>query len=74
MNPLQIAGLILVLVAFCVMMGLILRYFQRERARALNAGDNGPEKPVALLISGIIASGAALAILTAYLIFFRNWG
>ncbi len=74
MNPQQIAGLILVFVAFCVLMGLILRYCQRERARALQGNDGGAEKPVALLISGIIASGAALAIITAYLVFFRNWG
>ncbi len=77
MNTVQVLSLILVFAAFCGLMGWVLRFCQIERARAQTEGPEGEaraEKRIAMMLPVVIAAGAALAIITAYLVFFRNWG
>ena len=75
-------SLIAVFVAFCTIMGGVLMFCIRERRlvddlnavapltpEAIEAEDN---RLVMVLFCAIIA-GAALALLTGYLVFFRQW-
>lgn len=73
------AALIAILLAFFSIMVAVLGFCLRARRQALSAQrenarpgrDQADDQRVALVLFGGIASGAALALLTAYLMFFR---
>lgn len=72
-------SLMLVFGLFCIIMGAVLALCLRERKRALaNQGidarrDTAADNRVALALFGAIIVGALLALITAYLVFFRQW-
>lgn len=74
MNPAQVLGLALVFATFCVLMGLVLRFCQVERRRALAGEGGGSDQRIAWLLLAVIAVGAVLAVITAQLVFFKAWG
>lgn len=73
------AALIAILLAFFSIMVCVLGLCLRERRRALQINDDlaragrlqNDDQRIALMLFGGITSGAALALLTAYLMFFR---
>lgn len=72
-------SLTIVFAIFCVIMGGVLAFCLRERKRALASEiidarrDEQADNRVAALLFGAIFVGALLALITAYLVFFREW-
>ena len=72
-------SLVLVFGLFCVIMAAVLALCLRERKRAMaNRGidakrDEQADNRVAKALFGAIIIGALLALITAYLVFFRQW-
>jgi hypothetical protein len=76
-------SLTIVFLAFCIIMGAVLMFCIRERrmvdglgnvatAMSAEAMEIEDSRIVKVLFSAIIA-GAALALITGYLVFFRSW-
>ena len=72
-------SLVLVFGLFCLIMAAVLALCLRERKRAMaNRGidakrDEQADNRVAKALFGAIIVGALLALITAYLVFFRQW-
>ena len=72
-------SLVLVFGFFCLIMAAVLALCLRERKRAMaNRGidakrDEQADNRVAKALFGAIIVGALLALITAYLVFFRQW-
>jgi hypothetical protein len=80
-----VVSLTAVFLAFCIIMGAVLMFCIRERrmvdgtdgetksfdsAEAIEAKDNR----IVIVLFGAIIAGALLALITGYLVFFRDWG
>jgi len=75
-------SLIAVFAAFCAIMGGVLMFCIRERRLVDGLNAVAPLTPEAIeaednrlvkVLFGAIIAGAALALLTGYLVFFRQW-
>lgn len=72
-------SLIAILLAFFAIMVGVLVFCLRERKRALlqrivnRSRDEDDDNRVAVVIFGAIIVGAMLALVTAYVVFFRQW-
>jgi hypothetical protein len=72
-------SLIAILLAFFAIMVGVLVFCLRERKRALlqrivnPRRDEDDDNRIAMVIFGAIIVGAALALITAYVVFFRQW-
>jgi hypothetical protein len=79
-------SLALVFIAFCVLMGAVLGYCIRERRAVEGSGRDArshahrtpqemerQDQRIVLVLFGAIIGGAALALITGYLVFFRSW-
>ena len=70
--------IVILLVFVCIMFG-VLAFCLRERKRALaNQGidarrDEDADNRIAMVLFGGIIVGAVLALITAYVVFFRQW-
>jgi hypothetical protein len=70
--------IVILLVFFAIMVG-VLAFCLGERRRALAQStrdaerDQAADTRVALILFGAIIVGAALALITAYVVFFRQW-
>ena len=64
---------------FCVIMFCVLAFCLRERKHALAnqladaRRDEAADNRVAVVLFGSIIVGAVLALITAYVVFFREW-
>ena len=64
---------------FCTIMFGVLAFCLRERKRALAnqaidaRRDEAADNRVAVTLFGAIIAGAVLALITAYVVFFRDW-
>ena len=64
---------------FCTIMFGVLAFCLRERKRALSSlvadarRDEAADNRVAVTLFGAIIAGAVLALITAYVVFFRDW-
>ena len=73
------ASLILILGIFCAIMFGVLAFCLRERKRTLAdpvstvERDQAEDTRVAMVLFGSIIVGALLALITMYLVFFRQW-
>jgi hypothetical protein len=73
------ASLIAIIGVFCAIMFGVLGFCLRERksARARSARDtkidHAQDTRVAVVLFGAIIVGAVLALITMYLVFFRQW-
>ena len=73
------ASLILIIGIFCAIMFGVLAFCIRERKRTLARRTGGIEQDqaedarVAVVLFGAIIVGALLALITMYLVFFRQW-
>jgi heme/copper-type cytochrome/quinol oxidase subunit 2 len=73
------ASLIAIIGVFCAIMFGVLGFCLRERrrARANRSGntdvDHAQDTRVAIVLFGAIIVGAVLALITMYLVFFRQW-
>ena len=73
------ASLILIIGIFCAIMFGVLAFCIRERKRTLARRTSGIEQDqaedarVAVVLFGAIIVGALLALITMYLVFFRQW-
>ncbi len=75
-------SLSVVFLAFCLIMGGVLMFCIRER-RLVDGLDHPPEMSAEMMeaedsrivkvLFGAIIAGAALALITGYLVFFRTW-
>ena len=74
--------MIAVFLAFCTIMGGVLMFCIRERRLVDGLKRPAPLTPAAiqtedsrvvLVLFGAIIAGAALALITGYLVFFREW-
>lgn len=68
-----ILSLTLVFLAFCALMAGVLAFCFRERRRA-QANARSDDNFIAKVMVGVILAGAALALITGYLVFMRDWG
>ena len=72
-------SLIAILLVFVGIMFGVLAFCLRERKRALAnhlidaQRDNAADKRVAIILFSAMIIGALLALLTAYVVFFRQW-
>lgn len=75
----MLPSLLLVFGVFCLIMGTVLAVCLRERKRALAnqtidaRRDAAADTRVALILFGAMIAGVLLALITAYLVFFRQW-
>ncbi len=75
-------SLSVVFLAFCLIMGGVLMFCIRER-RMVDSIENPPQMSAEMMevedgrivkvLFGAIIAGAALALITGYLVFFRTW-
>ena len=72
-------SLILIIGIFCAIMFAVLGFCLRERKRTLTdhvgsvESDQAGDARVAVVLFGAIIVGAVLALITMYLVFFRQW-
>ena len=77
--PVLDLSLILIAGIFCLIMFGILAFCLRERKHTLNKlvssteSDQAEDSRVAIVLFGSIIVGAVLALITMYLVFFRQW-